>query len=118
MFANLYNNLSEYGSLRGNRHREGGPQVTRTTNMVFRFLRMASMYETKCVGYRCLLECVPGKERLFQPWVALCKSESLSCTLTLLKVCPYEFETPCIYLGRLSNNNNKSYFCLKNISFR
>ncbi|GFV56939.1 hypothetical protein TNCV_1869801 [Trichonephila clavipes] len=30
MFTNLHHNLCEYGSLRGNRHGEGGPRITRT----------------------------------------------------------------------------------------
>lgn len=33
MFSNLHHNLCEYGSLRGNRHSEGRPRVTRTPRM-------------------------------------------------------------------------------------
>ncbi|GFV69634.1 hypothetical protein TNCV_4507491 [Trichonephila clavipes] len=33
IFTNLHHNLYEYGSLRGDRHSEGGPPVTRTLSM-------------------------------------------------------------------------------------
>ncbi|GFX15275.1 hypothetical protein TNCV_3302051 [Trichonephila clavipes] len=48
MFANLYQNLCEYGPLRGNRHSEGGEAFQRdTVSNTFCF-----MHGTKCVGYR------------------------------------------------------------------
>ncbi|GFU48934.1 hypothetical protein TNCV_3209291 [Trichonephila clavipes] len=64
MFANLHHNLFEYGSLRDNRHSEGGPRIPTGHGIQ----KICFMQGTKSVGYR-------SKEL---PWIRGYHVESLS----------------------------------------